>query len=267
MKARSFVLGIFLVLMFFSCTSSNQEDAHGNNVDQSHQDNEQLHWDYEGEVDPDHWAELSPAFIACAEGHFQSPIDLETYTSKKLHADILNFEYNPSPVDIVNNGHTIQANVENKNRLIIGETAYTLKQLHFHAPAEHQIDGIIFPMEMHLVHSNEEGKLAVVGVFIKEGLENEAFKIIWNEMPDHLSKHRHPIEKADLLHLIPENHAVIHYSGSLTTPPCSEGVEWYVMENPLSLSKAQIGKFKKLYAHNNRPIQERDGRLLEEYTE
>jgi carbonic anhydrase len=251
----------FMLLFVFLIGCSNPTHSEKENEQQSHD----LHWDYEGQAAPEHWAELSPEFIACAEGHFQSPIDLETYQAIKYQGGILEFHYHASPIDVVNNGHTIMVNVEERNHLLVNEVSYELKQVHFHAPAEHQIDGIVFPMEMHMVHVNEEENYAVVGIFIKEGLENVHLKELWECMPAHFNEHQHAQESCDLRALIPQDQAVIHYTGSLTTPPCSEGVEWYVMETPIEMSKDQINAFKNLYDHNNRPIQNRSARVLEEY--
>ncbi len=232
---------------------------------QNELNNNALHWEYDGEHDPEHWAELSPEFIQCAEGHFQSPIDLESYSIKSIKHDLLQFNYHPCSVDLVNNGHTIQANIEASDEALIANgEAYALQQVHFHSPAEHQIDGIIYPMEMHMVHVNEEGKLAVVGVFIKEGHENTTLAGLWEKLPEQVAEHVHPEKNCDVLHLLPDVHTVFHYSGSLTTPPCSEGVEWFVMKNPIELSKAQIKAFRKQYHHNNRPVQLQDMLSVEE---
>lgn len=235
-------------------------DSHHNEK----KDSAPIHWGYEGNTSPEHWAELSPEFIKCAEGHFQSPIDLESYVATKQQEAILKFNYHPASVDLVNNGHTVQANVEaDDEELIANDHSYKLKQAHFHAPAEHQIDGIIYPMEMHMVHADENGKLAVVGVFIKEGKGNNALATLWQNLPNQKEEHIHPAQKCDILHLLPDDHTVFHYSGSLTTPPCSEGVEWFVMKTPIEMSKTQILEFKKLYHGNNRSIQQLEERSIE----
>lgn len=222
-----------------------------------------VHWGYEGEAAPLHWGELSGDFIQCAEGHFQSPIDIESYQAEAHPGSILDFKYHPSPVDIVNNGHTVQANLEAENILLANDQPYSLRQIHFHEPSEHHIDGVIFPMEMHLVHSDSTGKLAVVGILIKEGRENEVLSTLWEALPKQPEEHIHPRTSCDILHLLPEEKRVYHYSGSLTTPPCTEGVEWFVMEQPITLSKAQINKFRKLYHNNNRPVQEQNSTRVE----
>ncbi len=252
----------FLILLgvFLSSCNQNHLDTHQNEKkDQSH-----LQWGYDGITSPEHWAELSPEFIKCAEGHFQSPIDLESYVATKQQRAVLKFNYHPASVDMVNNGHTVQANIEaDDEELIANGHSYKLKQAHFHAPAEHQIDGIIYPMEMHMVHADDNGKLAVVGVLIKEGRENKVLADLWNDLPDQKEEHIHPAQKCDILHLLPDEHTVFHYSGSLTTPPCSEGVEWFVMKTPIEMSKIQISEFKKLYHGNNRAIQQLEERSIE----
>ena len=222
-----------------------------------------VHWGYEGVESPEHWAELSPEFLKCAEGHFQSPIDIERYNAVKRPGTILEFNYQPCPIDVVNNGHTIQANPEAENLLVANDHTYHLKQFHFHEPSEHRLDGIIYPMEMHLVHADSFGKLAVIAVFIKEGPESTPLQKIWEALPEHPQEHVHPKDRCDIPHLLPEEKTVYHYSGSLTTPPCTEGVEWFVIEQPISISKSQINKFRKLYHGNSRPIQEQETKLLD----
>jgi carbonic anhydrase len=217
------------------------------------------HWSYTGEASPEHWAELSEEFIKCAEGHFQSPIDIHTYEAAKvLDKALMQFDYHPSTVEEINNGHTIQAKLEEENTISVKGHSYTLRQFHFHEPSEHHLDGIIYPMEMHLVHSDEEGRLAVVGVFIKEGVENPYLKDLWDVLPTHVEEHSRPTKPCDMSHLLPEEKAIYHYTGSLTTPPCTEGVEWYIMKEPISLSTSQIDRFRKLYHANNRPVQKHE---------
>lgn len=248
---------VFMTLLSLSFFACNQSEPTNPKHDQED------HWDYKGENAPENWANLSDDFIKCAEGHFQSPIDIQTYGAE-AHPEIsIDFQYHPSIIDEVNNGHTIQANLEEENAIVVSDKRYVLKQFHFHEPSEHQIDGIIYPMEMHLVHADSLGQLAVIGVFIKEGGENHFLSEIWKEFPRHIEEHHKVTQPCDLLHLLPEDKAVFHYTGSLTTPPCTEGVNWYVMEHPISLSKAQIDRFRMLYHGNNRPIQNQTTSIIE----
>ncbi len=255
MKLQTILYGLILVFPLFSCGNDHSVET----TDLSHAG----HWGYQGQEAPEHWAELSAEFVKCAEGHFQSPIDIESYSAKEYSGPLLDFRYHPSPVDLVNNGHTVQANLEEENVLVVHEQPYSLKQIHFHEPSEHQVDGVIYPMEMHLVHTDSTGQLAVVGILIKEGQENKDLQALWDALPEHKEEHYHPNGRCDIVHLLPQNKSVFHYSGSLTTPPCTEGVDWYVMKEAITLSKAQINKFRHLYHKNNRPVQQSEARTIE----
>lgn len=242
------LLGLLLIMVVYSCDKVGEEKTGA-------QSGVSDHWGYEGEESPDHWAELTPEFIKCAEGHQQSPIDIESLHAEHIDGTSIRFDYHPSLVDEVNNGHTIQINPEEKNSVYIADQEFELIQFHFHEPSEHHIDGIIYPMEMHLVHRNQQGTLAVVGIFIKEGSENQYLSDLWNQLPEAVNNHYHPENRCDLTHILPNKKEAFHYSGSLTTPPCSEGVEWYVFEEPINMSREQIDHFRKVYHNNNRPIQ------------
>ncbi|HFA49837.1 MAG TPA: carbonic anhydrase family protein [Bacteroidetes bacterium] len=262
MKAFPFLAILTLATLLASCHAGHQTHA-DTTTTEKHPASHSGHWGYEGMAAPEHWSELSAEFVKCAEGHFQSPIDIGSYAAKEHPGSILQFNYHPSPVDLVNNGHSEQANLKAENTVVANGHAYSLKQFHFHSPSEHQVDGIVYPMEMHLVHSDEDGKLAVIGVFIKEGKENVYLENLWEALPEHAEEHAHPQGPCDVLHLLPAEKTVFHYSGSLTTPPCSEGVEWFVMKQPITLSKEQIEKFEKLYHGNNRPVQAQEARAVE----
>ena len=219
-------------------------------------------WDYAGSTSPEHWAELDSDFIKCAEGHFQSPIDIETYTSRKGHVS-LEFNYIACPVNLINNGHTIQAVPDEANTMkALGKT-YSLKQIHFHDPSEHRVDGIIYPMEVHMVHADSTGKLAVVGIFVKEGPPNDYLAEIWDALPSDRDQEYHTRENLEMDKLFPVENRIYHYTGSLTTPPCTEGVEWFIYEAPMTMSKAQIQRFQSIHPGNNRPIQQLDQHRVE----
>ncbi len=220
-------------------------------------------WSYEGPADPAHWANLSPEFIQCAEGHFQSPIDIESYASQKTDSIDLDFDYHACSLDIENNGHTIQANPEDDNVISYHGKTFHLRQFHFHEPSEHRLDGIIYPMEIHLVHADDEGHLAVVGLFVKEGPKNKVLEDLWENLPTHVAEHKHSAHDCNIAELLPAEKTIYHYSGSLTTPPCSEGVEWFLVEQPVSMSKEQIDQFRALYHANNRPLMPNAQRRVE----
>ncbi|MBK8564326.1 MAG: carbonic anhydrase family protein [Saprospiraceae bacterium] len=222
------------------------------------------HWDYQH---ADAWANLCQEFKQCAEGNHQSPIDIETVELKEVPGSGLGFRYHASLVDVQNNGHTIEVDIEEPNSLELSGKSFQLKQFHFHEPSEHRLDGVLFPMEMHLVHADTAGHLAVIGIFIKEGHPNEALDEIWRQMPTHPHEHVHAPHALDLAKLFPEGHSFFHYEGSLTTPPCTEGVQWFVLKEPLTLSKQQIETFRRLYHGNNRPVQAANHRAVEVVSE
>jgi carbonic anhydrase len=165
--------------------------------------------------------------------------------------------------DVVNNGHTIQVNYPAGSTLVLGERSFALAQYHFHSPSEHTLEGRPFPMEMHLVHKSGDGKLAVLGVFIQEGAANPAFAPVWDNLPQEKGVEVH-LEHVtvDVDELLPAERKGFRYQGSLTTPPCTEGVEWLVLATPITLSAEQIAAFRALVHGNNRPIQPLNGREM-----
>jgi len=221
------------------------------------------HWTYEGEKGPRFWGKLDPDFALCQEGHNQSPIDIEKTSSAtlpKLRADFspakLQIVHHEHIADEINNGHTIQINYSEGDTLTIGDTNYELIQFHFHSPSEHTVHGKHYPMEVHFVHKSSSGALAVVGVFIEQGAHNAAFDPIWANLPKQKGVESHfEHVKIDVDNLLPHSHKSYRYDGSLTTPPCSEGVKWIVMKSPIHLSKEQIKTFTAIIKGNNRPVQ------------
>jgi carbonic anhydrase len=226
-------------------------------------------WHYEGAEGPEHWGTLSPKFAACGEGRSQSPVDIANAVvgteplelKTNLRPGALRIAHHEHVADGINNGHTIQINYEGGDTLTIGNDSYDLVQYHFHNPSEHTVKGRHFPMEMHLVHKAASGKLAVIGVFIEEGAHNAAFDPIWNNLPKQKGVETHyPSVNVDVDKLLPTGRASYRYDGSLTTPPCSEGVRWIVMTTPIQLSADQIKAFTAIIHDNNRPTQPLNGR-------
>ena len=221
------------------------------------------HWSYEGETGPEHWGELSSDFLMCSEGWNQSPIDLVG----EVHADLpeLQFEYYSSKLNEINNGHSIQQNMEPGSFLRIPERNLVaeLKQFHFHSPSEHTIEGKSFAMEIHFVHADKDGKLTVVGILVDEGEEHPVLNQLWAFMPENPGETvQEPIgiEETDLL---PPTRKYYTYSGSLTTPPCTEGVKWLVLKTHVQASAEQITTFKsKVGQATNRPVQPINARLI-----
>ena len=221
------------------------------------------HWSYEGAEGPEHWGELTPEYLMCSEGWNQSPINLVD----EVHADLpqLEFEYYSTNVDEINNGHSIQQNIKPGSFLKIPERnkSFELKQFHFHSPSEHTVDGKSFAMEIHFVHADKEGKLAVVGVLVDEGEEHPVLSQLWAFMPENPGETKQDpigIEETDLL---PPTREYYAYGGSLTTPPCTEGVKWIVLKTPVQASAGQIATFKsRVGPATNRPVQPVNSRLI-----
>jgi carbonic anhydrase len=220
------------------------------------------HWGYQGEAGPQSWGRLKPEFVKCASGERQSPIDIRD--GLKLQLDPVQFDYRPSSFRVIDNGHTVQVNVAAGNSIEAIGRRYGLVQFHFHRPSEERIDGREFDMVAHLVHKDHEGRLAVVAVLLEQGSAHPLVQSVWNNLP--LEKGEEVRAKAilDLNALLPTERNYFTYMGSLTTPPCSEGVLWMVMKQPVQISTEQIAIFARLYPMNARPIQSASGRLIKE---
>lgn len=224
------------------------------------QEEEPPHWGYEGEHGPDHWAELEEDFALCSAGHSQSPIDVSGATDVGL-SDIA-FHYGETPLSVLNNGHTIQVNVEPGSTITYNGRDYALLQFHFHHPSEHTVNGEAAPMEIHFVHS-ADGDLAVVGVMlVADEMAAEAYAPIFANLPAEAETTVDTDITLNLTDLLPAETTFTTYSGSLTTPPCSEGVRWLVLDEPVALTDAEIEAFAALFELNARPVQPLNDRDL-----
>lgn len=226
-------------------------------------DHAHIHWSYEGEGAPQHWARLDPKNKLCASGQRQSPIDIRD--GIKVDLETIQFDYRPGRFKIVDNGHTVQVEPGTPGRIVLGGKTYSLLQFHFHKPSEERVNGKSFAMVAHLVHRSDDGQLAVVAVLMEPGSENPFIQTLWNHMP--LDKNlpvEHPQASVDLNNLLPASRAYYTYMGSLTTPPCSEGVLWLVLKQAVQISPEQIEIFGRLYRNNARPIQPSAGRLIKD---
>ena len=211
------------------------------------------HWGYTGAGGPAHWGDLKDEYILCKIGQNQSPIDIGPVVEARLEP--ITFDYGAEPLEVINNGHTIQVNRGGGTIMVDGQS-FRLLQFHFHGPSEHTVGGKHHPLEMHLVHRSADGHLAVVGVFLKEGAENPALAAVWEHMPERAGgKARAETVRLDVDALLPKDRSYFRYSGSLTTPPCSEGVRWLVLRQPVEVSAEQIRRFREVMEANNRPVQ------------
>jgi carbonic anhydrase len=218
------------------------------------------HWSYEGTTGPDKWGSLDAADGVCSAGRQQSPIDIRG--SINARQPPLEINWRKRPGSIVNNGHTIQIDVTEGDTLDLGDRSFRLMQFHFHHPSEHLVAGKAFAMETHFVHAAANGGLAVVAVLMMPGKANAAFNRIVSTMPQQEGPSAPGDPAIDPNQLLPIERAYYHYEGSLTTPPCSETVDWLVLAHPIEVAEADIGRFAKLYPKNARPVQDLDRRFI-----
>lgn len=222
-----------------------------------------IEWGYSPNDGPDKWASLSPDYVLCKSGKSQSPINIISKDTKKAD-NALSLQFEDSSKDIVNNGHSVQVNFDKGAGGVVkfkGEE-YALVQFHFHTPSEMHIDGKTFPMEMHLVSENKEGKLLVTSLLFKEGKENPNLKNIIESAPKKAGENK-AINEVKFTDLLPKKHGYYAFSASLTTPPCSEGVQWVVLKEQASVSKKQIKAMHAIIHDDARPIQPLNKRVVE----
>lgn len=221
-------------------------------------------WGYSGDLAPAHWAKLAAEFSPCGAGKNQSPIDLREQTAVGAQglAD-LDIRYRDVPLKILNNGHTIQVNYPLGSYIKIGGKRYELLQYHFHTPSEHQKEGFNYPMEVHLVHKDGDGNLAVIGILFQEGAENEHINTLLAHIPKEVDKlELHENVNLNPVNFLPPNTEFFKYSGSLTTPPCSEGVYWMVFKHPVEVSAKQVMAMNEIMGENARPVQAINSRAV-----
>jgi carbonic anhydrase len=262
MKLKYFLV----VAALFSLQFTTLADDHSNHG------GEHKHWGYKGDVSPEHWYELDPSYAISKDGFFQSPIDIKTSgstASAKVKAPV--FHYTSTLFGIENNGHTIQLDPLIKNDYVslnyitLDGVDFFVQQAHFHSPSEHTINGKVYDIELHIVHKNSKGELAVVGIMIENGSENRILADAFGHLPKENTKGK-IINLDKLINLgdiLPLHSAIYRYDGSLTTPPCSEGVYWSIFgDDAITMSNTQINAFKALYKGNNRPCQPLNNRVI-----
>lgn len=219
------------------------------------------HWGYEGQEKPENWGKLSPEYSTCENGKNQSPINID-HVLKTEHSK-LKLTFEDGQQNIINNGHTIEIDVSGNNQLEIDDEIFTLQQFHFHTPSENTIKGKYFPMAAHFVYKNKDNELAVIALMFNKGEANSELAKAWQQMPTESGKSAILANAVDIKALFPKELNYYRFSGSLTTPPCTEGVRWIVLQQQSQASAEQIEKFHSIMHHdNNRPIQPLHGRVI-----
>ncbi|HKW82090.1 MAG TPA: carbonic anhydrase family protein [Casimicrobiaceae bacterium] len=218
-------------------------------------------WSYSGKTGPTHWAKLDRSFAACGSGQAQSPIDIPDADARKGDLPALLFNYKPSPLDIVDDEHAIEVHYAPGSVVSVAGKRYELQQIRFRHPSEHKIGGKGHDMEAQLVHKSADGKLAVVAVFLDAGKDNKAMKTLAANLPSEKGKER----KLDAvgfnaLDLLPGDKGYYSFAGSLTTPPCTEGVTWFVLKTPVQLTADEMARLIRATSDNARPVQPVNGR-------
>ena len=219
-------------------------------------------WSYEGELGPANWSKINVDWAKCGTGNRQSPIDLRD--GIKVNLEQISFDYHPSSFSEVNNGHTIEVTVGSGNFITVGNTVYELQQFHFHRPSEEKVNGKGTEMVMHLVHKSAEGKVAIIAVLLERGQPHRLMQTIWDNLPLEKQDVVSPSIVIDPSDALPERREYFTYMGSLTEPPCTEGVLWMVFKQPMQASPAQMALFSRLYPLNARPVQSTAGRMIKE---
>lgn len=235
-----------------------RQDEQKNQIDE-------VHWGYSGENGPQFWGDLKNAFGACSHGQEQSPIDIAKNAKTTLGVQL---KYKASSINPIDNGHTLQFNLDPGSSAILNNETFALKQFHFHAPSEHTVNGVKYPLELHFVHQSPKGQLAVVGVFVERGAPNKTIEQLMTYFPEPgVHDLLHFKERFNPNSLLPQNRKTFQYAGSLTTPPCSEGVLWNVLTQAITMSEEQIKAFVDRYDANARPVQPLYTRIIGEYPE
>ena len=219
-------------------------------------------WSYEGETGPANWARLHPDWAACGSGARQSPIDIRD--GMKLDLDPIVFDYQPSSFTVVDNGHTIEVALGRGSSITVMNRRYELQQFHFHRPSEERINGKSFEMVIHLVHRDDEGRQAIVALLLERGIAQKTVQTVWNNLPLEKNEIVKPSSALDASDLLPLQRGYYTYMGSISTPPCSEGVLWMVRKQPVQLAPGQMALFSRLYPYNARPVQPSSGRIIKE---
>jgi carbonic anhydrase len=222
------------------------------------------HWSYTGSSGPKSWGTLEKDYAACGQGKSQSPIDIRDDAAKPTDLPAIQFDYRTVPLKIIDNGHSIQVNYAPGSSITLDGQRYELVQFHFHKPSEEKINGRQYPMVAHLVHKNQRGQLAVIAVLLATGPSNPLIKTLWANIPNRKEAEAEvPAVTINAADLLPGNRTYYTFTGSLTTPPCTEGVRWLVLRNPTSVSENEVARFGDFYPMDARPVQALNGREID----
>jgi carbonic anhydrase len=248
------ILSFSALVLITGCQQSNQE--------KEEKEKTSAHWSYDGETGPEHWSELEGE--TNCNGNFQSPINLVNFKTKE-HLEPIDLHYSEETIlhDVANNGHSIQYDFEPGDFLIHNNDTFHLKQFHFHEPAEHLIEGVRYPLEIHLVHQNHAKEFLVLSVMVKEGKNSQPFELLESYLPIQKGETKLIQASFDISQNLPEEKGYFTYEGSLTTPPCSENVTWIVFKEPIEIALEQVELLKYLMPVNNyREEQPHHGRVI-----
>ena len=267
MKKKPLVLTSLTIFAFLGLNPVFAETAKSNDTDKAHA-KKSVHWGYSGKQGPEFWGDLSASYSSCKTGNNQSPVDIDMKNSV-LDANLpaIPFDYNIiTPSTIVNNGHTVQVNMWSGGEIIVDNIKFTLKQFHFHTPSENTVNGQHFPLEAHFVHLSDKNEIAVVAVFFSPGPDDPTLASLWKKLPMNKGdKEKLASNALKTLQMEKKISSYYRFNGSLTTPPCTEGVRWIVMKRPFHVSRAQVEKLQKALKHpNNRPTQPLNARVIVE---
>lgn len=249
---------LFLIPLFLLAACGDGQHADAGHAEAGHADEHEATWAWSGPTGPSAWGDLGAENATCGAGMEQSPINLPADLSADASLTPLSFEYGAASMLLTGTGHGTNVSPEGTQALAIGADRYNLLQFHAHAPSEHTVDGRSYPAEVHFVHQAADGALAVVGVLIQEGAPNAAFQPVSQALANSSAS----VNLASLAALLPSDTSYFTYPGSLTTPPCTEGLRWIVLETPVTLSAEQIAAFASDHGPTNRPVQPLNGRTV-----
>lgn len=257
------------VISLSACSTTSQNTSQTATPSSSNTAINEVHhpkWSYAGNTGPESWGDVEGASI-CKIGQSQSPINISRVTASAATAPAVNYRQ-LSSIRIYDNGHTVvYTPTTEDNNIRLNDDTYVLKQFHYHTPSEHQFGGKNYPGEIHFVHANSQGNLAVIGMMLDMGNTNTSLQPLIEGTLRTTQNDDEVITAMNLEALAPTAATFYHYAGSLTTPPCSEQVQWFVSKQPLALSSSQFTVLSELYDGNNRPIQSQGNRTVQQLSQ